>query len=82
MSCYDSVLLYCPECAAPQYAQSKSGPCEMHTYKSLTEAPINVILGINRHAPFVCTQCQTKFKVDTQLFHVSSVVKVDSYESV
>lgn len=54
MGCYDTVLLRCPKCNAEYDAQSKSGPCELNYYESVSYAPTDVMLDINRHAPFHC----------------------------
>jgi len=62
MGCYDSILLKCPKCNEPYWAQSKSGECLLREY-TLEECPKDVLYDVNRHAPFECYKCGTKFKV-------------------
>lgn len=61
MGVYDTIIVKCPNCGADYNAQSKSGPCEMREY-SLAEAPEDVLVDVNRHAPFEC-ECGCVFEV-------------------
>ena len=63
MGCYETIEVPCPKCGEIEYAQSKSGPCVMTNYK-LNNVPVDVLQGINRHAPFKCHKCHTYFHVE------------------
>lgn len=67
MGLYDSVRVSCPKCGQDQYAQSKSGPCDLDIFESLAETPVDVLADVNRHAPFECTKCGTYFEVDLKV---------------
>lgn len=56
MGLYDIVLLKCPNCGQENRFQTKSGPCEMREYLA-EDAPSNVLMDINRHAPIECQSC-------------------------
>lgn len=62
MGCYDTINVPCPKCGEIYDAQSKSGDCLLDVYE-LDTAPQDVLLDINRHAPFICYNCGTKFMV-------------------
>lgn len=64
MGLFDSVMVPCPKCGVGQEAQSKSGPCLLGFFP-LESAPADVMEDVNRHAPFTCSACGTKFKVET-----------------
>ena len=65
MGVYDTVMVPCPLCGTESGFQSKSGACSLATY-SLAEAPDEVLLDVNRHAPNKCEKCGTLFSVDTR----------------
>lgn len=62
MGVYDTVKVPCPKCGTKAEAQSKSGDCVLAVY-DLSTAPDDVLGDVNRHAPFECEECGTKFKV-------------------
>lgn len=62
MGMYDTVLVPCPKCGELYQAQSKSGKCNLDMFQ-FGEAPDDVMVNINRHAPFECS-CGTFFMVD------------------
>lgn len=66
MGMYDSVLVPCPKCGTESEFQSKSGNCDLTTYK-LAEAPLEVLTDINRHAPNTCEKCGTLYGVEFQV---------------
>lgn len=66
MGCYDTVELECPACEEPYEAQSKSGPCGLD-YFLLAECPADVMMDVNRHAPFTCAECGAKFEVEFKI---------------
>ncbi len=61
MGMFDSVMAAC-ECGADIEFQTKSGPCECAFYR-LADAPENVLLDVNRHAPLFC-DCGQWLEVD------------------
>ena len=63
MGVYDSVLLPCPKCGTLEEAQSKSGDCLCRVF-SFEETTEDVMINVNRHAPFKCLECGTNFKVE------------------
>lgn len=63
MGCYDTVRVPCPECSAIYLAQSKGGDCRLNEY-DLDEAPADVMMDVNRHAPFTCGSCGLVFVVE------------------
>lgn len=63
MGVYDTVLVRCPQCGTPAEFQSKSGRCLLETY-SLDEAPDDVLLDVNHHAPATCAKCSVCFYVE------------------
>jgi hypothetical protein len=63
MGMYDTVLVPCPACGATSEFQSKGGDCTLATY-SLDEAPDDVLLDVNRHAPTHCPKCDTLYGVE------------------
>lgn len=62
MGCFDSVRVPCPKCGEKVDFQTKSGPCFMLEF-DLDDAPDDVLLDVNRHAPGECPKCGTKFCV-------------------
>jgi hypothetical protein len=62
MGCYDTVVVPCPKCGEEYFAQSKGGYCLLYEYP-LDKAPDDVLSDVNRHAPFTCYKCRTKFEV-------------------
>lgn len=62
MGCFDSVLVPCPKCGKKAEFQSKSGECCLRAYE-LGDAPGDVLLDVNRHAPYTCEDCGTAFRV-------------------
>jgi hypothetical protein len=82
MGMYDTVMVPCPKCGTKSEFQSKSGDCTLAVYE-LNEAPNDVLLDINRHAPATCVKCGTSFgvavKVETRvietLVHVGTSVE-------
>jgi len=63
MGCYDTVEVPCPECGKIEYFQSKSGERMMENY-TLQNVPDDVLVDVNRHAPYKCRDCQTLFLVN------------------
>jgi predicted RNA-binding Zn-ribbon protein involved in translation (DUF1610 family) len=76
MGCYDTVLVPCPECGEIEYFQSKGGDCLMRDF-TLDECPTDVLTDINRHAPYECQRCGTKFEVSYTLSKVLKTVEVE-----
>jgi hypothetical protein len=65
MGMYDTVRVPCPQCGEHAEFQSKSGNCGLEMY-SLDEAPDNVLLDVNRHAPATCRKCGVLFGVEIE----------------
>lgn len=63
MGVYDTVEVPCPKCGKIEYFQSKSGERLMENY-TLQNVPDDVLIDINRHAPYRCKNCQTLFLVN------------------
>lgn len=63
MGMYDTVMVPCPQCGKRAEFQSKSGECHLETY-SLDDAPDDVLLDVNRHAPMDCGKCGARFGVE------------------
>lgn len=59
---YDVVLVPCPNCGTEESFQSKSGECLLETY-NLENCPQDVLRDVNRHSPYTCEKCNTKFMV-------------------
>jgi len=72
MGMYDEIKVPCPECGTIHLAQSKGGDCTLALY-TLNEAPTDVLLDVNRHGPFQCERCCTRFAV--KIHCVAQVVK-------
>ena len=62
MGMFDTVMVPCPTCGVQAEFQSKSGSCTLETY-ALDDAPDDVLLDVNRHAPVRCQQCDALFAV-------------------
>ena len=62
MGMFDTVNVPCPTCQTTSGFQSKSGDCSLAEY-AFDEAPGDVMMDVNRHAPATCTKCGTKFGV-------------------
>ena len=60
---YDTVVVPCPTCGETGEFQSKSGECKLETY-ALDDAPDDVLLDVNRHAPSRCHACGTLYSVE------------------
>jgi predicted RNA-binding Zn-ribbon protein involved in translation (DUF1610 family) len=73
MGVYDSVMIPCPKCGKTQEAQSKSGPCILNVYE-LEDAPIEVLMNVNRHAPFKCDDCGCYYMVRLKTTALTEVV--------
>lgn len=63
MGMFDSVRVPCPQCGKEVEAQTKSGECMLEWY-NLDKAPQDVLVNVNRHAPFYCSSCKIKFQVE------------------
>jgi len=59
---FDRVMAPCPSCGSRVECQTKSGPCCLARY-NLEDAPADVLVDVNRHAPHVCEECGTMFTV-------------------
>lgn len=79
MGMYDTVLVPCPKCGTPEHFQTKSGPCGLITYE-LHNAPDDVLLDVNRHAPYTCRNCRTRFEVQLQVTYVSVVAESPGHD--
>ena len=66
MGLYDTVHVPCPNCGTLSEFQSKSGDCTLSNYQ-LSNAPADVLVDINRHAPNTCDKCGTKYFVKTEI---------------
>lgn len=66
MGVYSTINIPCPKCGQLYPAQSKSGECNMETYK-FPDVPFNVLSDINRHAPFKC-DCGAVFQVEFNFY--------------
>jgi len=62
---YDTVLVPCPKCGQEEGFQTKSGPRMLNNYRLVT-APLEVLVDINRHAPYTCSNCGIDFEVQIQ----------------
>lgn len=62
MGVYDVIEVSCPECGTMVEFQSKSGGCTL-TYYNLDNVPDSVLQDINRHSPYTCDNCNTRFSV-------------------
>ena len=67
MGMFDYVNLKCPHCGATYATQSKGGDCTLATY-DLHDAPSDVVLDVNRHAPFTCEECGAMFEVGIRVW--------------
>lgn len=78
MGMFDTIWVPCPTCGKKEGFQSKSGDCLLRDYE-LDEAPMNVLLDVNRHSPYQCTDCNTVFEVKFSV--VATNVKSVIYKS-
>lgn len=62
MGMFDTVRVPCPKCGLEEDCQSKSGDCILGYY-GLSDAPLEVLADVNRHAPNTCQGCGTLFWV-------------------
>lgn len=65
MGMFDTVKVPCPVCNTIEDFQSKSGDCLLWEYE-LHDAPADVLMGVNRHSPYTCRSCGTKFEVEVK----------------
>lgn len=65
MGMFDTVKVPCPVCKTLENFQSKSGDCVLGEY-DLDRAPANVLMDVNRHSPYTCRSCGTKFEVEVK----------------
>lgn len=68
MGMFDTVEVPCPKYSTLYCAQSKSGDCILAVYDFPSEgaknpAPADVMIDVNRHAPFTCENCHAIFYV-------------------
>jgi len=63
MGMFDTVMVACPQCGEQSEFQSKGGDCTLETY-TLDDAPDDVLLDVNRHAPTRCSKCDTLYGVE------------------
>ena len=63
MGMFDTVMVPCPTCGESSEFQSKGGDCTLETY-ALEDAPDDVLLDVNRHAPNCCQKCNTLFGIE------------------
>lgn len=66
MGCYDIIWFRCPKCGEKIEAQSKSGDCNFDEY-NIEDVPSDVAEDANRHAPFTCPECRTRWKFNITL---------------
>jgi|JI10StandDraft_1071094.scaffolds.fasta_scaffold1811746_1 transcription elongation factor Elf1 len=78
MGMFDSVKVPCPKCGKEQLFQSKGGDCILEEY-TLENAPLDVLMDINRHAPYGCLKCGCEFAV--QVKTVCNVVDFSELET-
>lgn len=69
---FDSVIVPCPKCGKVHLFQSKSGDCLLRKYE-LAHVPLDVLIDVNRHAPYVC-DCGASLAVRLEV--TASVVEV------
>lgn len=60
MGMFDRINFKC-ECGNEIEAQSKSGPCLLDSYDH-TAVPDDVAQDANRHAPFTCDKCGSRYQ--------------------
>jgi hypothetical protein len=64
MGVYTTIMVPCPTCDVRAEFQSKSGGDGTLATYTLEDAPDDVLLDVNRHAPIRCHQCGTRFSVE------------------
>lgn len=74
MGMYDTVLVPCPVCGKKEEFQSKSGRCSLQVVE-LSKCPGEILMDVNRHAPYTCEKCGTLFEVDLDTLKSFDVVK-------
>jgi len=62
---FNLVMMTCPTCGAIEITKTYTGETKDANFElyALQDAPINVLHGVNHHAPFHCVICGTKFAV-------------------
>lgn len=83
MGIYDTVMVPCPNCGELTEAQSKSGDCLLRVF-DFDNCPEDVMLNVNRHAPFECFSCKTIFEVQhsPELKVVETEVKESDFPEI
>lgn len=66
MGVYDTIFVPCPKCGEKYDAQTKSGICCLKEYGFKEAKKDDSRFDVNRHAPFMCTKCDTMFFVDVK----------------
>lgn len=79
MGMFDSINIPCPTCGSRQDAQSKSGQCHLDVFEMET-APFEVLMDVNRHAPFTCRKCGAVFAVKVKAMATTVLVKEPPHE--
>ena len=80
MGCFDTIMIKCPTCGTDIECQSKSGDCDLKQMSLEKAIRTNdpALVDINRHAPFICSNCGEKWRV--RVFFNAVVIPDDSYE--
>ena len=81
MGMFDIVFVPCPKCGRKEEFQTKGGDCILGRY-TLKNAPKDVMSDINRHAPYTCSKCGTKFKVNENSRSVEIIIKEFSWQLI
>ena len=79
MGCFDTIIIKCPNCDTEIECQSKSGDCCLKRISLNKAVRTNdpALSDINRHAPFVCSNCGEKWRV--QISFDATVVPDEEY---
>lgn len=75
MGMFDIVNVPCPVCKTVLKFQSKGGDCILKEYE-LNDVPSDVLSDINRHSPYICHSCGTKFAVEVEIIKNIKSVKI------
>ena len=80
MGCFDTIMIKCPCCGTDIECQSKSGDCGLKRMSLIKAIRTNdpALADINRHAPFTCSNCGEKWRV--QVLFNAVVVPDKDYE--